>query len=138
MIKRFIVAIIALGLVFGGLAYFNWFRDQAINDHQHFAGPSEIERRWQHIQLDGPAIREQADEPHGPEVLDYAVMALAGRGGERKGDLDPPPSLSEDFVGSRLRCLAADRRSADPAERPADPGPEQAEVIVDLGRSPHR
>ncbi len=30
MIKRFIIAVFALGLVFGGLAWFNMFRDQAI------------------------------------------------------------------------------------------------------------
>jgi RND family efflux transporter MFP subunit len=30
MIKRFIIAILALSLVFGGIAWFNWFRDQMI------------------------------------------------------------------------------------------------------------
>jgi multidrug efflux system membrane fusion protein len=30
MIKRFIIAILTLGVVFGGIAWFNWFRDQMI------------------------------------------------------------------------------------------------------------
>ena len=84
----------------------------------------------------GP-IDQQADEPKGAEIVDHHLVIGPGMGGEREADLDPAPAVSKDGLGGAFRGIAADRAATDTTEGVAEPGPEQAEGVVDLGDGAH-
>jgi maleylpyruvate isomerase len=66
-----------------------------------------------------------------PEQLDVLALAAADHRGQ---DLEAAPLLQrQDLVDDLLRRLPLDRRPTGRAVRPAGPGVEQAEVVVDLG-----
>src|SRR5204863_48161 len=78
-------------------------------------------------------------EPLGPQLLELlAVLALAAAD-ERRQDHEARsvPELQH-LVDDLLGRLAADRAAADVAVRMSDPGPEQPQIVVDLGHRPDR
>ena len=98
------------------------------------ARPGEVEARRAARPGGGPRRRRRpgrsparAGSPpprHGP--------AARSAGAERRS-APGPGAPAHDLVGRRLGRVPPDRAAARPAPAPADPGPEQSEVVVDLG-----
>ena len=82
-------------------------------------------------------IGDHPDEAEGTEVLDDGRMGQPGHRREWKRDLDAAHARGDDLVGGRLGRVHPHRRPAGPAEAPADPRPQEAQVVVHLGGGPH-
>ena len=109
---------------------------EPVHDHQQLARLGEIEGLRQLVEVMGDAIRHHPHEPEGPEVLHHRRVGQPRDRGQGKGDLDPARPGGHDLVGRGLRGVGPNRRPAGAAEAPPDPGPEEPEVVVDLGRGP--
>jgi hypothetical protein len=82
-------------------------------------------------------IRHHANEAECAEILDDRVMGEPSDGRKWKADLHPPPTTGQDLVCGSLGGVPPDRATTLAAVAPADPGPEQTQVVVDLGGGAH-
>ena len=105
---------------------------QSVHHHEQLTCPRQVEPCRELIEVMGHPIGHDADEAERPQVLDHGGMGELGDRRQRKRDLDPA-ATRHGLLGGRLRRVPANRRAALPAEAAADPGPEQAEIVVDLG-----
>src|SRR6202012_4529845 len=85
------------------------------------------------------AVDLDAPEALGPQLLELlAVLALAPADDRGHHHEARPLRELHHLVDDLLGRLAADRAAADMAVRMADPRPQQAQVVVDLGDGPDR
>ncbi len=81
---------------------------------------------------------QDPDEAHLPEVLHHPLVAGPGAQRERERDDDPGPRLQREHgVRGALHRVRPDLLAALGAVRAAGPGPEEPEVVVDLGGRAH-
>ena len=81
------------------------------------------------------SIERHAQESLGTEVLQDDVVGDLVRQAQRERDVKTCPLRDlHDRVADRLNRVGLDLATALRAEGVTDPGPQQAEVVVDLGR----
>jgi hypothetical protein len=117
---------------------------QTIDDDQQIVRGGEVDPVRQLVQMDLLAIGEHAHEAERAEVLDH--QRVREPGGARKREADHHPRALREPQHRVHRALHAVGPDLPPArlvrvtgtEGPADAGPEESKIIVDLRRRPHR
>ena len=85
-------------------------------------------------QVVGLAVDPDPDEPLLPGVLEEVLELALAAADQRRQHLDPGAlGPGEDGIGDLGRALPFDRAAVIGAVGDADPGPEQPQVVVDLG-----
>jgi hypothetical protein len=110
---------------------------ETVDHHEQLLRPGEIEARRQVFEMVRSAVRHNANEPERQEIFRHARVGQPGDRREREADLDRPNRPGQRVSTGRLGGIATNRASAQPAITLPDPGPEQPQVVVDLGRRPH-
>ena len=94
----------------------------------------EVEPGRQLVEMVRRAVGDDPDEAERAQVLDDRLVRQPGHGGQGKRDLNPGAGHGgQHVVGRALGRVPADRRAAGPAVAPADPRPEEAQVVVHFG-----
>ena len=116
---------------------------QPVDHDQQLIGVRQVGSGRQLVQPPGlGAAAWRVDQyPHESErleVLDDGLVAEPGRQRQREGHLEASRDPGQDFIGGVLRSVAPDHRVAPEAVSPAESGPEEAKVVVDLRGRSHR
>ena len=111
---------------------------QAVHHYEQLRGPGQVQAGRQLVQMVWCPVRHHPDEAERTQVLDHGGMLEPGDRRQRKGDLDPAAHRRDDVVGRGLGSVPPDGAAARPAPAPPDPGPEEPQVVVHLGRRADR